>query len=362
VSVALADLWAVDLLIAAFAGGAFGAAIGALPAFVFTGFMVIAGEAANLAASTVGSEIAGASANSIGSVGITSSVAFGAPFSPAISFAGGAAAAAYAAKRGYMNTGFDYAEAKNIGFALGTKPDVLAVGGIFGILGYWLTVLSSAFALPYDPIAMGVVLSALIHRVVFGYDLVGTVRGKGLLDMSPFEREELRPAEGADAPVGGTATDGGVSTRLAVEPWLPHQYRWADVAAIGVVTGLFGAYIAVATGSAFLAFGISAATLLFLNLGVERIPVTHHMTLPASTAALAAVGSDGSLLVALLVGAAFGAVCALFGELFQRVFYAHGDTHWDPPAAAIVFGTFLVFVLYAVGVFPDTSWVATFGL
>ena len=80
---ALADLWAIEMLIAAFAGGAFGAALGALPAFIFTGFMVIAGEAAVVANVDAGS--------------ITGSVAFGAPFSPAISFAGGAAAAAYAA-------------------------------------------------------------------------------------------------------------------------------------------------------------------------------------------------------------------------------------------------------------------------
>jgi hypothetical protein len=117
------------------------------------------------------------------------------------------------------------------------------------------------------------------------------------------------------------------------------------------------------TGSAFLAFGISAASLLFLNLGVERIPVTHHMALPGSTAALAVSnGGEGSLAVALLVAGAFGLICALFGELFQRIFYAHGDTHWDPPAAAIVFGTFLVAVLYIAGVFPSSSWVATLGL
>lgn len=61
--------------------------------------------------------------------------------------------------------------------------------------------------------------------------------------------------------------------------------------------------------------------------------------------------------VALLVGGLFGIVCALFGELFQRVFYAHGDTHWDPPAAAIVFGTFLIAVLYGVGVFGTTVWI-----
>ncbi|SFH02450.1 hypothetical protein SAMN04488063_3605, partial [Halopelagius inordinatus] len=287
----------------------------------------------------------------------------GAPFSPAISFAGGAAAAAYAAKRGYMQSGFDYHNAKDIAFALGTKPDVLAVGGVFGILGYWLTVISATFAMPYDHIAMGVVLSALFHRLILGYDVIGKVRGKGILDMTPFEREEMRTADGS-APGGGAVADGGTVNRLAVEPWLPHQYEWGNVAAMGAVAGIFGGYIAMATGSAFLAFGISAASLLFLNLGVERIPVTHHMTLPAGTAALAftAGGSQGSAAVALLVAGVFGLACGLFGELFQRIFYAHGDTHWDPPAAAIVFGTFLVFVLYAVGVFPDSSWVATLGI
>ncbi|MFC6825485.1 hypothetical protein [Halopelagius fulvigenes] len=349
---ALADLWAIEVIIAAFAGGAFGAALGALPAFVFTGFMVIAGEAASIANADAGA--------------ITGSVAFGAPFSPAISFAGGAAAAAYAAKRGYMQSGFDYHNAKDITFALGTKPDVLAVGGVFGILGYWLTVLSSTFALPYDAIAMGVTLSALLHRIAFGYPIIGEVRGDGILDMSPFEREELRPVGDQSATAteeSRTPTDGGQETRLAVEPWLPHQYEWGGVAAISLVAGLFGGYIAMVTGSTFLAFGISAASLLFLNLGVERIPVTHHMTLPASAAAIAVTGGgDGSLLVALLWAGAFGLVSGLFGELFQRVFYAHGDTHWDPPAAAIVFGSFLVFVMYVLGVFPGASYVPTLGI
>jgi hypothetical protein len=350
---ALADLWAVEMLIAAFAGGAFGAALGALPAFIFTGFMVIAGETAVLANADAGA--------------ITGSVAFGAPFSPAISFAGGAAAAAYAAKRGYMESGFDYHNAKDITFALGTKPDVLAVGGVFGIAGYWLTVASSTFALPWDPIAMGVTLSALIHRVAFGYPLVGKARGDGLLDMSPFEREEMRvmgESATSDATAGDAATDGGAATanRLAVEPWLPHQYKWGNVAAVSFVAALLGAYIAMATGSAFLAFGISAASLLFLNLGVERIPVTHHMTIIGSAGALAAVGgSDGSLLVALVAGGVLGTVAGLFGELFQRIFYAHSDTHWDPPAAAIVFGSFLIAVLYIAGVFPSPSYVPTLG-
>jgi hypothetical protein len=86
------------------------------------------------------------------------------------------------------------------------------------------------------------------------------------------------------------------------------------------------------------------------------------MTIIGSAGALAAVGgSDGSLLVALVAGGVLGTVAGLFGELFQRIFYAHSDTHWDPPAAAIVFGSFLIAVLYIAGVFPSPSYVPTLG-
>ncbi|ELY51692.1 hypothetical protein [Natronolimnohabitans innermongolicus] len=376
---ALTDLAAI---IASLAGGAFGAAIGPLPAFVFTGFMVIAGEASVLAG---------------GDGAITDQIAFGPAFSPAVSFAGGVAATAYAAKKGYMD-GFehDYHQAKNIAQALGTKPDVLLVGAAFGVLGYWLTVASEGLGMPYDPIAMGVVLSAIFHRLILGYSIIGKVRGSNVLDMGPFEREERRTsADGgkemvdlaeAETPKGGDAiaperqAGAAAAGRFAVEPWLPHQYKWGHVATLGAFVGILGAWISIMTESAFLGFGISAASLLFLNLGIEKVPVTHHITLPAGTAALAAwVPADNALAanapvayeggavlagtsveVALLVGLAFGLVCALFGELFQRVFYAHGDTHVDPPAAAIVFGTALVAILYVAGVFGTTIWVPWF--
>jgi len=344
---ALLDINWMYLLIAAFAGGAFGASIGALPAFVFTGLMVIAGEAGGLD-------------------GVTAQLAFGALFGPHIAFAGGAAAHAYAAKQGYMETGFDYHEAKNITAALGLKVDVLVVGGLFGILGAVIRQVSFNFGLPWDPIAMGVVLSALFHRLFLGYSLIGEVHGTGFFDMTPFEREERKPDD------TGTIPDRlkKATERFATEPWLPHQYKWGQVAFLGLVTGLLGAFIALETGSPFLAFGISAASLFFLNLGVEKFPVTHHMTITSSTAALAVTATgeevaEGALMAGasdvtgLIVGALIGIVCALFGEWFQRIFYAHGDTHWDPPAAAIVFGTFLIALCYFAGIFGTTVWIPT---
>ncbi|WP_284438512.1 hypothetical protein [Haloarcula laminariae] len=328
----------------------FGAALGALPAFIFTGFMVIAGEAINILTAQLG-EVAGIATGDV-APNVTGLVAFGPVFGPHIAFAGGAAATAYAAKNGKMDTGFDYHEGKNILYAFGTEPDILLVGGVFGVLGMFIRQLSGGLALPWDPIAMGVTLSAVAHRLAFGYPLVGEARGDGLLDMSPFARGDTRTAAGGDV-----AADGGVEAdRLAVEPWLPHQYKWSGVAVLGLAAGILGAYIALVTESFFLGFGISAASLLFLNLGVEKIPVTHHITLPASTAALI-LGSGPDALVALAVGTVFGVYGALAGEVHQRVFYAHSDTHWDPPAAAIVVTTFTIAVLAIIGVFPDSGWV-----
>jgi hypothetical protein len=365
----IANLLSIEFILAALAGGAFGAALGALPAFIFTGFMVIAGEAANLAGRAIAQAGPGDPSN-LGALGITGLVAFGPPFSPAISFAGGAAAAAYAADRNYMQSGFDFHNAKHIPYALGTKPDVLAVGAIFGVIGYWLQTLFGGLALPFDGIAMGVTVSALIHRLAFGYPLIGDTQGYGLLDMSPFENEEMR-VMGQAATDGGedgeAATDGGAtSDRLLVEPWLPHQYKWGGVAAVGATVGLLGGFITVETGSVFLMFGISAASLVFLNCGIEQIPVTHHMALVGSAAA-AAVAADGSGLIAggttlaVIMAGIFGLGAGLFGELFQRVFYSHSDTHWDPPAAAIAFGSLVIGVLAIIGVFPGSSYIPTLG-
>ena len=336
------------LLIASFAGGLFGAALGALPAFIFTGFMVIAGEALNILTAQLG-EGAGIATGDV-AANVTGLVAFGPVFGPHISFAAGAAATAYAAKYTDMDTGFDYHEGKNILYAFGTQPDVLLVGGAFGIFGMLVRQISGGLALPWDPIAMGVTVSALTHRLVFGYPLVGEARGDGLFDMSPFARGDMRSSQ-------NVAADGGVEeSRLAVEPWLPHQYRWSGVALLGLGAGILGAYTALVTGSFFLGFGISAASLVFLNCGVEKIPVTHHITLPASTAALI-LGTGPEALLGLVAGALFGVYGALLGEVHQRIFYAHSDTHWDPPAASIVVSTFTIAVLALLGVFPDSGWI-----
>ncbi len=346
------ELWMIGMLLAAFAGGAFGSAIGALPAFIFTGFLVMAGETATILSGDI-LEVLAIDAELAQSNAITAALGFGPVFGPHISFAAGTAASAFAAKRGYMDTGFPYHEAKNIAYALGPKPDVMVVGGLFGIFGYWMATLSSALALPWDPIAMGVVLSAVAHRLIFRYPMIGDSKD-GLLNMKPFEASDRRV-------IGEAAAEGGrKEARFTVEPWLPHQYKWGHVTMIGLAVGILAAFITYKTGSVFLPFGISAATLLFLNCGVSNIPVTHHISLVASTSIVAATGGEymaSPLYLMLLLGGLFGIISALSGEWIQRVFYAHSDTHLDPPAAAIVVGTFLIAVLAMAGMFPSSAWI-----
>ena len=331
------------LLITALAGGAFGAALGALPAFIFTGFLVFLGEGIAI----VNSEL---------SANVTGVIGFGVVTGPHIAFAGGVAATAYAGKK-YPEMepdGWDYHFGKNILYAFGTKPDILAVGAVFGALGWLITEVGYAVVVVNgtalsDFIAVSVFATAFIARAVFGYPIVGRAGGSNLLDMTPFEREEPRTvADGGEVPPEHQG-------RLATEPWLPHQYKWSGVTAIGLVGGILGGYIYITTGSIFLGYAISAISLLFLNLGVEKIPVTHHITLIGAVGAVVFLPVAGSV-AALIAAGIFGAVSGLLGELTQRLFYAHSGTHVDPPAMAIAIAMTAVAVLAIAGVLPNAGY------
>ncbi|MGI8573851.1 MAG: hypothetical protein ACR2MA_00595 [Egibacteraceae bacterium] len=276
---------------AAFGGGLFGAAMGGLPAFVFTGLTVLIGVALALA---------GVEYDFLGNV------AFGPVFGPHISFAGGAAAAAYAYWRNELEDGADIVTPL-AGLA---TADVLLVGGVFGVGGYLLQVLLTPLVGSYlDVIAFIVFISDLIARLIFG-------------KTGPFGKVPENSSHGLFTPGENSA-------------WVEFQQGWLQSGVIGLGTGLFSSYIAITIlqfnpdlgGAATVAgFGISAATLVFLALGLD-FPVTHHMTI---SAAYVAVATNN-----LLLGTLAGIAGALVGEVFSRVFYVHGDTHVDPPAGAI---------------------------
>ena len=271
-------------LVAAFGGGVLGAAMGAVPVFIFTGLLAILGVAA---ASGGGPEIL--------------QVAFGPVLGPHVSFGGGVAAAAYAGSRGVLKTGRDIVSA-----LMGTgRMDVLIVGGLFGSAGYLLhwALTASGVAAWTDAIALAVVLSNIVARLLFGRTgPFGSVH-------APHGRR-FRPDDSAS--------------------WLPWQQEWSHVVVIGFGVGLVASYLAarsgVGEGKEALGFGISTVILTFLVMG-NKVPVTHHISLPA---ALGVVNGGG-----VIAGAVCGVMGALLGELASRVFLIHGDTHIDPPAVAI---------------------------
>lgn len=279
-------------LCAAFGGGVFGAAIGTLPAFIFTGLAVLAGVAVAMAG---------------GGTDLLSQVAFGPVLGPHVSFAGGAAATAYAYRRGLVPSGRDI----SVPLTGLNRPDVLAVGGCFGAAGYLLHGAWQFAGLGprTDTIAMTVVVSAMIARLAFGRTGLASKR--------------FRPDESAH--------------------WVRHQERPLQCATIGLGAGLISAFMALACGAEgggdVLGFGIAAASLVFAQFGL-KVPVTHHMALPAAVATVA----SGDF----LVGTAFGIVGAFAGEGFSRVFHQHGDTHVDPPAAGIAIATAVVRLIWPV--------------
>lgn len=277
-------------LTAAFGGGLFGAAIGTLPAFVFTGLLVLVGVAAAAAG---------------GGTDILTNVAFGSVFGPHISFAGGAAATAYAYRRGFLETGRDI----SIPLMGLNRPDVLLIGGVFGLVGYLLNALWQmiGWGSMTDTIALTVAVSAMIARLLFGRS--GLI-GKSWTPNASFH-------------------------------WVRHQETAAQIAAIAIGAGLVSAYMAGVLGPErggdVLGFGIAAATLVFAQFGL-KVPVTHHIALPAAVAAVA----SGNI----YIGALFGIVGAFAAEAVSRTVHMHGDTHIDPPAAGIAITTVLVRLIW----------------
>ncbi len=290
-------------LLAAFGGGALGAAVGGLPAFILTGFLVIVG--AGVAVSGGGQRF-------------LTDVAFGPALGPHVFFAGGVGALAYAGRRGYVDNARDLTR---LLMGLG-KPDVLVTGGLFGILGFLANAAQQSLGLGRwtDTVALSVVLSGVAARFAFGATgLFGKVRNP--------EGRRFRPDERAH--------------------WLPWQQTPLQLAAVGGGMGILSAYLAGLLGEAggglFLGFGLAAALLVFLEFGLKA-PVTNHIALPAALAMM--------LTSNLLFGAVVGVLAALAGEFFSRLFLIHGDTYIDPPAAAIATMTVLLRASDAAGLTP----------
>lgn len=275
----------INVVLAAFGGGLFGALIGSIASFIFVGIVGIVGIAVLVSA---------------GDPTILADVAFGPFFGPHIGFAGGVAAAAFAAKKGHLPTG----NAVLNPLVSSGDPMVLIVGGVFGVFGLFAQYLfGSVLKFNMDTVALTVVLSGVIARLAFGKS--------GLFGSKGFGAERYATT--------GKELCFGVLTAIS----------------LGFVVG----YSVIKTGVPELGFVISAISLLFLFTNPGGGPVTHHITWPAGVAA-AQTGSIYYAALAALIG------YLMFTFVGVKTLNNDTDTHIDSPATAISITTLIVMNLF----------------
>lgn len=303
-------------LIAAFGGGAFAAGLGALPAFIMTGFVALVGTGITLAG---GADI------------LTGNLAFGSFFGPHIAFAG-AAATAYAARKNNSLIAAGSLEGGNVSIAvekgilvngaditysLGKTlyGTVLIMGGVFGMLGYLVNHLySGVLHLNTDTVAMTVATLVVIARFTIGKS--------GLTGEYTESKKRQYFSQGQEL-----------------------LYNIVIGLAVGIIVSYVAAYLKdlgvskefLVAGYPALCFGISAITLIFAQMGFG-IPTTHHISLPAANAAVLSGNS--------IIGVVVAIACSLMGDFFTKTINSYVDTHIDPPACTIFIMEFIVFGLF----------------
>lgn len=285
-------------LLAAFGGGALGAALGALPAFIMTGFVALVGTGIALGG---------------GVDFLVGNLAFGSFFGPHVAFAGGVAAAAFAAnKKGHALGGADITVGLN-----GTgDASVILVGGVFGVIGFLINyVYAGVLGFGTDTVAMTVATSGIIVRFLFGKTgLIGKYEGEAPRAFIGMGNELIFNIV-MGLVVGVLVT--GVGAVLMQEA--------------GVTEAGMGSYPA-------MCFAISAITLLFAQFGTA-VPTTHHISLPAANAFVLSGGN-------ILVGVVVAVICSLLGDFFTKTVNSHCDSHIDPPACTIFLVTFVIMAIF----------------
>lgn len=289
-----------------FAGGIFGAAIGAFPVWILCGLGVLLG--ATVAAFTGHQEF-------------TNIIAWGWFIGPQTAFTGGVAAAAYAAKRKFIDSGRDISTS-----LLGLeKPSVLVVGGLFGAIGYVIT--WGLFNVPNysefpwtNVIALSVILNMVLTRFIFGKTGLFGKREKGQSCWKPTENAK----------------------------WVKYQSEPASLVLLAIAIGLPAAHLSLAVPNSIgIVFGFVTVLLLFMLMGFN-VPVTHHIALSSSMVT--------TLTGSIEWGMCFAVLAAYLGEVCACLFLYRADTHIDPPTTALIF-TFSIFsAVECLGVFAMPLW------
>lgn len=304
-------------VITAFSAGFLASGLGAATSIVMTAFMILAGMMAN---------IAGADYN------IVTNIGFGLFLGPHVAFGPACAAAVYAYKKGYMEDGGDIFKP----LITLHKPDVMAVGGLFGIIGWYLNLALTALTNgAIDTVATSVVLVSLLGKVVF----TGTLFGK--------------------------VPEGKKRFSLDAASWLPYQSCTTSLTlmlhgmTVGAITSYFVYSMCTAaeeTGNTalvdacgFPVWAIAVIGFIAMSYGLQ-VPIYHHIVFGAVYASRMAFLAGGGE-SCILWGIAFGLLAAYLGDFLAKVFFLYGNAFIDPPSMAIA-----VISVLPLGIIPALGW------
>ena len=279
--------------LAAFGAGTLAASIGAVNAFILTGIMAIVGGVAQCLGLADG---------------LTGIVAFGTVLGPHLSFAAGAAATAYAKKIGKIDSG----TALGQGLASLGEPKVLAVGGIFGIIGWAI----GTYLIPYifgtllpvgtDNPGMTVVISGVIARLAFGK--------RGLLSAKPSCL-----SKGKD--LGGVILRGVAFSLMVAGTAVALK---DNVASLG--------------GYAIIVFGLAAVSLIFPGMASW-----HHIGIISGLAVVTAlVDLQMAPAAAVLMSVGCGTAAALLCNFENCLINTDVDSHIDGEGFSICLMTIVI--------------------
>lgn len=267
--------------ILAFFGGIFGAVFGGATVFIIFGFFGLIGIGLIVA---TGSDV------------FLNTIALSPIISPEISFAGAVAAAAFWGKvtrdKASSESTTEVFDGSNIFAPLVSTNNigVLLVGGVFGLLGYTITSLLNEASFPADNIAIGVVATNILARLIFGGSLTSQL---------PKEVKKME---------------------LLTKP-LIFNIIWSFALAV-VIAGIIDVIQIPLFG-----FVLGAFVLIFIAAGVN-IPMIHHIALIAGIAML----TFGNIWIA----GVFGIIACLLCDFIGVTINAKVQSHIDPPAAAII--------------------------
>lgn len=291
-------------IVASFSAGAFGSAVGALTSIVLCALVALSGIAANLA---------GAQLN------LVNEVTFGLLLGPHVSFAPACCALCYAWKKGYI------ADSKDSVTPLISlnHADVLLVGGVFGVAGWYLNSLLNLIAgSAIDTVAMSIVILSLVSKQIFGGSMIGRL------------------------PAGQKRFGKNSSVWLSWQT-AGRNYNMLTLSiVVSLLSGGLTMYfheIAVQTGnttifeiSKLFMWSLGLITLMFLGDRLN-VPIFHHIGLCAAVGAQMVLKLGANEYIVMLWSLALGIMAAYSGDLLGQLFHANGPGIVDPPSAAIAF-------------------------